>query len=169
MVSLLGKTVILALVAVLLVLGPMAAIGINDALGWPRWQLPAGRLIGGSMVACAFGAWSHCSSIFARLGKGTPFINDPPKRLVTGGLYRYSRNPLYVAHVVFLLGWYVAFGRLALLLYAAGVAALFGGVAVLREEPALRAHFGEDYVRYTRMVPRWFPLGLPRGKETDSE
>jgi protein-S-isoprenylcysteine O-methyltransferase Ste14 len=81
---------------------------------------------------------------------------------VTDGLYLYSRNPLYVAHVPVLLGWYVASGRLAVLLCAGAVAALFHGSIVLREEPALRAQFGEDYVRYTATVARWIPLELSR-------
>jgi protein-S-isoprenylcysteine O-methyltransferase Ste14 len=110
------------------------------------------------MVLGAGAVWVHCSSIFARLGRGTPFITDPPKRLVTGGLYRYSRNPLYVAHVVLVLGWFFAFGRLALLVYAGAVVALFQGVIILREEPVLYANFGEEYARYARAVARWLPL-----------
>ena len=51
-------------------------------------------------------------------GRGTPAPYDPPRQLVTGQLYRWVRNPMYVAIVIVLLGESVAFQSLTLLVYA---------------------------------------------------
>ena len=85
-------------------------IDLNQRLDWPRWHNPAGQIIGGGLMAGAVAVWLYCSRLFSRIGKGTPFINEPPKHLVTSGLYSHSRNPIYVAHVAFLLGWFLGSG-----------------------------------------------------------
>ena len=74
------------------------------------------------------------------------------------GLYRVSRNPMYVAQVAYLLGLFVYRGELALALYAAIYAAVIHTSVVRTEEPELRRRFGEPYVRYTQRVPRWISL-----------
>jgi protein-S-isoprenylcysteine O-methyltransferase Ste14 len=91
---------------------------------------------------------------FAR-GKGTLAPIDPPRRLVIGGLYRYTRNPMYNGVVMILVGeaWFC--GSIAVLTYAAGVLVAFHLFVVLYEEPVLEAKFGEAYIAYRRSVPRW--------------
>jgi protein-S-isoprenylcysteine O-methyltransferase Ste14 len=114
-------------------------------------------------MAGAVAVWLYCSRLFSRIGKGTPFINEPPKHLVTSGLYSHSRNPIYVAHVAFLLGWFLGSGCVALLPYTGVIIVLLHAFIVRWEEPGLRERFGEDYVRYTQTVPRWLFL-RPRSR-----
>lgn len=159
----LGKVAAILLLGLVLVLGPMGMIRLNEAWGWPRWRVLAGQVIGGGLIVGAVAVWLYSSSLFSRIGGGTPFVVDPPKRLVTVGLYRYSRNPIYVAHLAFLCGWFLIFGHLTLLLYAAVWSVVIHAVIVRWEEPQLRARFGEDFVRYTRSVPRWL-LMWPRSR-----
>ena len=158
----LGRLAALFILLIVLVLGPVEMIRLNAAWSWPLWPIPAGRFIGGGLMLGAVAVWLYCSRLFARVGKGTPFVTEPPRHLVTAGLYRYSRNPIYVAHVAFLLGWFRRSGAVALLLYTAAIAALIHVTIVRLEEPGLRGRCGEDYVRYTRRVPRWL-LIRPRG------
>src|SRR5262249_1425425 len=108
-----------------------------------------------TVVGAVIYAW--CAWEFARHGRGTPAPIDPPRELVVRGLYRYTRNPMYVGVVTMLLGEAVLFGSLALLEYAAAVFALFAGGGLLYEEPTLRAKFGDSYRRYCQTVPRWLP------------
>ncbi len=84
----------------------------------------------------------------------------PPKHLVQVGLYRVSRNPMYLAVLVILIGWAVGFGSLALTLYAAIVAIAFYLRVVTYEEPVLARTFGADWLGYRARVPRW--LVVPR-------
>ncbi len=137
------------------VLFPLGLIALNEALGWPRWQSGVGRAVGGGLMLAGIGVVLHCSSLFTRVGAGTPVPTEPPKHLVATGFYRYSRNPIYVADIAVLLGLFLHRGEVALLLYALAFAAAAHGWVVWHEEPELRARFGDDFVRYAEGVPRW--------------
>jgi protein-S-isoprenylcysteine O-methyltransferase Ste14 len=100
-------------------------------------------------------------SLFAREGDGTLAPWDPPRRLVVRGPYRYVRNPMITAVITILIGEAALFGSPWVLAWAAG----FLGVNVvwfpLVEEPGLRRRFGEEYLSYSRNVPRWLPRRTP--------
>ena len=97
-----------------------------------------------------------CVRDFYVLGKGTLAPWDPPKELVVRGLYRYSRNPMYVSVVLVLLGWAAGAGSAGLLGYALIVAIAFHLRVVLGEEPWLARTHGEQWRAYASRVPRWF-------------
>lgn len=90
-------------------------------------------------------------------GKGTPAPIDPPKELVAVGLYRFVRNPMYVAGVIALLGWILWSPSLPLIV----APFLFFSAAhlfvTLYEEPTLKKKFGAAYEEYLKRVPRWIP------------
>jgi protein-S-isoprenylcysteine O-methyltransferase Ste14 len=93
-------------------------------------------------------------------GRGTLAPWAAPKRLVEVGLYRWTRNPMYVAVVLVVLGWAAWFGSTGLVAYAAALAVAFHLRTVLYEEPRLEKAFGDDWRVYRERVPRWF--GRPR-------
>jgi protein-S-isoprenylcysteine O-methyltransferase Ste14 len=94
-------------------------------------------------------------------GLGTPAPIAAPERLVVGGLYRYVRNPMYVAILGAIIGQALLLGQLGLLLYAAALWLIFGAFVRLYEEPTLRRRFGADYEAYRRAVPAWWPRLRP--------
>jgi protein-S-isoprenylcysteine O-methyltransferase Ste14 len=151
-----------AFLGTLFVLLPAGAVQLNEALDWPRWQIPGGRVLGSALVLGGIAVLAYCGGLFSRVGKGTPVPLEPPNHLVIQGLYRFSRNPMYVAQVAYLLGLFSYRGELALALYAAIYAAVIHTSVVRSEEPELRQRFGEEYVCYTREVPRWLSI-WPRG------
>jgi protein-S-isoprenylcysteine O-methyltransferase Ste14 len=108
------------------------------------------------LLAIGFFALLWCVRDFYVSGKGTLAPWAPPARLVVVGLYRYTRNPMYVAVVLVLLGWAGSFGSLGLLVYAVAVAAAFHLRVVLGEEPWLARTHGRAWAQYTDRVPRWF-------------
>jgi len=89
-------------------------------------------------------------------GRGTLAPWSPPEQLVTTGLYRVSRNPMYVAVVLVLLGWAALFRSFPLLVYALAVAVGFHLRVVFGEEPWLKQTHGDRWLRYEARVPRWF-------------
>ena len=97
-----------------------------------------------------------CVRDFYVSGKGTLAPWSPPAHLVRIGLYRYTRNPMYVAVTIILLGWAVAFGRSGLFIYAIIVAAAFHLRVVFGEEPWLARTYGAQWQQYADRVPRWF-------------
>jgi len=153
--------------AVFLVIAPGFVAGL--APWWiTHWQVEAPffglqllRWIGGMFVA--LGAIGLLDSFvrFALQGLGTPAPVFPTRRLVVTGLYRYVRNPMYVAVLVTILGQSLIFGNLRLLEYC-GLAWLLAHLFVLvYEEPTLRASFGSEYDTFCAEVPRWIPRLTP--------
>jgi protein-S-isoprenylcysteine O-methyltransferase Ste14 len=97
-----------------------------------------------------------CVHDFYVSGKGTVAPWAPPAHLVVVGLYRYTRNPMYVAVVLILLGWAVSFGSPGLFVYTVIVAIAFHLRVVLGEEPWLNRAHGAKWQEYSSRVPRWF-------------
>ena len=98
---------------------------------------------------------------FAAEGRGTPAPVAPAERLVTGGLYRHVRNPMYLAVVAAITGQALALGQPILLGYAAAVWVTVASFARWYEEPALARQFGAPYQAYRRAVPAWRPRIRP--------
>lgn len=91
-----------------------------------------------------------------RLGKGGPGMKTMPERLVTGGPYAYTRNPMYLGHLVFLAGLALTL-RSELAAVIAVASAVFFQLRVSRDEKRLRAFFGAEYAQYCARVKRWVP------------
>src|SRR5690242_181531 len=98
---------------------------------------------------------------FALVGRGTPAPIAPPSQLVVSGLYRYVRNPIYVAVVAVILGQGVLFADWRLLVYGAALWLFFHLAVITSEEPTLRESFGAEYESYCANVPRWLPRLTP--------
>lgn len=98
-----------------------------------------------------------CAWAFTVRGHGTPLPTDPPKDLVVSGLYRFTRNPIYVGVVLFLLGHGFWVPTRAILLMPLLVAVSSHLFVIFYEEPHLQKTFGAAYVAYCQSVPRWIP------------
>jgi protein-S-isoprenylcysteine O-methyltransferase Ste14 len=83
-------------------------------------------------------------------------MDVPPDRVVATGPYRYTRNPMYLGHLIFMTGLAVTFWSWFALILLAARAAWFHR-RVLRDEQRLEARFGADYAAYRRQVKRWIP------------
>ena len=122
---------------------------------------PALRLAGLVMVVAG---GCFLLSAFVRFvveGDGTPAPVAPTERLVVGGVYRYVRNPMYLAVTAVIVGQALILGSPVLLLY--GAVFLFTTAAFVRayEEPTLRERYGAEYEEYRRSVPGWWPRLRP--------
>ena len=88
-------------------------------------------------------------------GRGTLAPWSPPRTLVTSGLYRHSRNPMYVGVLLILSGWAIGLGSWPLAVYAAGVAVAVHVRVLVHEEPFLARTHGQAWVAYRARVGRW--------------
>lgn len=79
-----------------------------------------------------------------------------PTALVTDGPFARSRNPIYLADLIILVGWCLVCGTLAGLLILIFLYDILRRRFVLPEEERLRATFGEAFETYANAVPRWF-------------
>ena len=119
----------------------------------------SGIVLGVGVFFGVLGTVLYCWCVwdFATRGAGTPAPIAAPDKLVSRGLYQYSRNPMYVAVVCVILGWASVFASWSMLIYAAGIGLAFHFRVVLHEEPHLRNEFGEKYESYCSRTNRWFP------------
>jgi protein-S-isoprenylcysteine O-methyltransferase Ste14 len=124
---------------------------------WPDLGSLGWRVVGLLLMAGGAVGFLACVIDFARSGRGTPFPLDPPKELVVSGLYRYVRNPMYIAILAVVLGEIIVCRSGEMAFYWLSVFAGFHLFVVLYEEPTLRRRFGVAYEEYARRVPRWFP------------
>ncbi len=110
-------------------------------------------------ILCSLGAaiYLRCAWKFAVRGLGTPAPIAPTKFLVTRGLHRYVRNPMYVGVALLILGEGTIFRSFHLVLYAALMLLTAHIFVVFYEEPTLHRQFGESYDEYRHDVPRWIP------------
>ena len=79
---------------------------------------------------------------------------DNPDKLVTSGIFTFSRNPIYVAFWFVLLGQFLLFSNWILLIYIFAATWLFHR-QVLREEEYLRSRYGQQYAEYCDQVRRY--------------
>ncbi len=122
------------------------------------WLLVGERhLVGLLPMALGVALYLACAGRFVVEGRGTPAPIDPPRRLVVRGVYRWVRNPMYVAVLTVLLGEVLLSASAWLAAYAALVWLVFQLFVRLYEEPHLAAQFGESYRAYAARVPRWVP------------
>ena len=89
---------------------------LSERLGWPTLAVPNGRTAGYVLLACALGLLLYCSRAFVRLGKGTIVPIDAPRSLVRTGIYRFSRNPIYIGYVAILVADFIRNGQLGRLI-----------------------------------------------------
>jgi len=120
------------------------------------------RLLGAAIALVGLLGLAACFARFVVQGLGTPAPVMPPKRLVVTGLYRYVRNPMYVAILWMLAGQALLMGNRALVGYAIVVALMFHLWVIAYEEPTLREKFGAEYDAYRAGVRRWWPRWKPR-------
>jgi protein-S-isoprenylcysteine O-methyltransferase Ste14 len=154
--------------AVFLVLAPGVVAGLVPwwLTGWRMGAaFPAPVEITGAVLAAAGAAVLLTEfAQFAMQGRGTPAPSAPTEQLVVRGLYRYVRNPMYLAVLAVITGQALLLSRPVLLGYAAAVAAAFIAFVYGYEQPTLTRRYGAQYQAYQRTVPGWRPRLRPARK-----
>jgi protein-S-isoprenylcysteine O-methyltransferase Ste14 len=143
-----------------LVLAPGIVAGLIPwwLTGWDAHSFPWPlRIVGFALILAGIAALLHAFVRFVVEGLGTPAPVAPTEHLVVGGLYRYVRNPMYLAVGAIIVGQALLLGRPVLLVYAAIFAAAVAAFVHWYEEPTLSRTFGEEYEEYKRAVPGWWP------------
>jgi protein-S-isoprenylcysteine O-methyltransferase Ste14 len=108
------------------------------------------------MMLWGFLQYRLCGLYRMRHGGGGPGLESPPERLVATGPYAYTRNPMYLGHIIYLTGL-----TLTLRSWFAGAltvaVAIWFHFRVLGDEKKLAVELGGPYVDYTKGVKRWIP------------
>lgn len=132
----------------------------------PDWQNTKIKWLGIALIGIGICLYLLCAITFVVRGSGTPniwfarplrfLLGEEPGKMVNSGLYRFSRNPMYVGVLTTVLGEACFYQRYVLLHYFLFLVILFHLVVVMIEEPHLRKKFGKDYEEYRKKTRRWF-------------
>jgi protein-S-isoprenylcysteine O-methyltransferase Ste14 len=109
-------------------------------------------------VLAATGAVIACAGVIAFRRKRTtvnPFTPDASSSVVTGGVYRFSRNPMYLGFLLILAGWAVYLSNAVAVLLLPAFVAYMNQYQIKPEERALLARFGTEFAQYMSRVRRW--------------
>lgn len=134
--------------------------------GLAMWALPA---LGGTTALAPYQPW--LSGLFVALGAAVclagvmafraaqttvdPMHPAAASSLVQGGIYRLTRNPMYLGFLLMLLGWAVYIATLSALIVLPVFAGYLTVFQIRPEERALRARFGPAFDTYMAQVRRW--------------
>jgi len=118
-------------------------------------ETPLAQPLGLYVLLIGVAALLRCTRDFYVSGRGTLAPWSPPQHLVVIGLYRHSRNPMYVAVLLILVGWAWAFASAPLWIYTACVALAFHLRVLFGEEPWLAKQHGQAWTDYANRVRRW--------------
>ena len=117
-------------------------------LRWHLWFLP--------LMVWGYLQYRWCGRYRIRFGGSGPGLETPPERLVCTGAYAYTRNPMYIGHLIFLAGLTLTLESWFAALITAAVALWFH-IRVLGDEKKLLRVLGTPYENYLRTVKRWIP------------
>lgn len=138
-----------------IVAGLIPYLVVRDQLGQTLSFQQTHQIFGLLVFMIGFVVMIYCIYQFAVDGRGTLSPFDRTQKLVAKGLYRFSRNPMYVGVLGMLSGEAVFFQGPLLWIYSLLVFTLFNVFIFFIEEPRLKKDFGEAYLEYCRKVRRW--------------
>jgi len=144
---------------------PVALVAIVVASMWAVSRISLSNLYftftGAAWLAAGIAVIGACIAIFGVLefrAAGTtadPRIPDQSVSLVTGGVYRHSRNPMYFGLLLVLSAWCLFLGSALSLLLLPAFIIYMTRFQIIPEERFMREHFGESYKKYRSEVRRW--------------
>jgi protein-S-isoprenylcysteine O-methyltransferase Ste14 len=123
---------------------------------WPTTTAP-GLLrfaIGLAVIGAGFAIVITALLAF-RAHEADPDPRAPVPRILTDGVYRFSRNPIYIAFIAFPIGLGICWSSAWMLAAAVPLWVFLDRVVIAREEAYLEARFPVSYASYRRVVPRW--------------
>ncbi|OOG42906.1 isoprenylcysteine carboxylmethyltransferase family protein [Polaromonas sp. A23] len=122
------------------------------------WSMPFGLRLGAALVLVAVGQSISMAGILLFRRAGTtvnPFTPGATSSLVTNGVYRFTRNPMYIGLLLTLLGWAAFLSSPPALVYLVVFVLYMNRFQIGPEERVLSSLFGADYAAYQARVRRW--------------
>jgi protein-S-isoprenylcysteine O-methyltransferase Ste14 len=142
----------------------MYAVGAG-AFGWPLWQplaAPFWDTVIPGLLGLVLAAVAVVGIVCSLASFGDSFrvgIDEKkPDKLVTTGMFAFSRNPIYACFDIFFLGQFLIHRNSVIAVFSVGFMLMIHR-QILREEKFLRSHYGAAYAEYCQKVGRYLPLG----------
>jgi len=137
-----------------LVLGLGSIFAFNELMPGPRFTSFWGQVLGGVVIFVGLVLLLLAGNLFKRAGTDLIPFKDV-SALVTTGIYRYTRNPMYLGMAALLLGCAITVGSSLALLITPAFMAIIRLRFIGAEEEMLRGLFPEEFPGYCTRVRRW--------------
>lgn len=134
--------------------GLIAMVLLNVYAPMARWLNSPWRYAGIIIIVLGFCLSIGSGIYFRKLGTN-PRPGARAKLLVTNGVFRYTRNPMYIGLITMLIGVSILLGTVSPLIVIPIIFAILHTGFVLREEKWMEEWFGESYIEYKSRTPRW--------------
>ena len=143
-------------------LPPLVVVAVAGGLMWlvartgPLAEIPGKDIV--SLILAGFGLLVCVAGVVAfRRARTTvnPLTPDAATALVTGGVYSWTRNPMYLGFALALLGWAVWLASPLALVVLVAFVLYMNRFQISPEEQALERLFGVEFTAYKRRVRRW--------------
>ena len=144
----LARTPVHTFVLMPIVVAACELIWRGGTLAFDPWGVP--------LLVLGYAQYRLVGQFRSQHGGGGPGVDVPPTRVITEGPYRFTRNPMYLGHLVFMLGLAVTF-RSYVALALLGLRAIWFHRRIMADEARLIERFGAEYTDYMRQVRRWVP------------
>ncbi|WP_409522415.1 methyltransferase family protein [Nitrincola sp. MINF-07-Sa-05] len=131
-----------------LIAWPLPGLPLPDLLRWAA--LITGVVAGVGISLAGVISFKRASTTV------NPMTPDASSSLVTSGIYRYTRNPMYLGFLIALAGWGIFLASMLALIFAWLYTLYMDRFQIEPEERALSDKFGETYTNYQKQVKRWF-------------
>jgi protein-S-isoprenylcysteine O-methyltransferase Ste14 len=132
----------------------LLSIGLHFLLPIKKVIFPPFSYSGLALIAAGVGLNLWSARVLRQRNKRTDF-DTIPRELVTDGVFRFSRNPLYLGGVTLLLGIALFLGTLVTFVFPVALLLILDRFHIPFEETILEAKFGEEFREYRRRVRRW--------------
>ncbi len=137
-----------------LLFGLIAIFACNELYPIVRFTSLAGQLVGGAIILVGLGLLVNSSGLFVKAETDLiPFRNVTA--LVTTGVYRYTRNPMYLGMAMVLMGCAITVGAATALLIPPLFMLIIQFRFIFPEEQMLKDLFPEEFPAYRARVRRW--------------
>jgi protein-S-isoprenylcysteine O-methyltransferase Ste14 len=138
-----------------LVFGPWLALQFDAS--FPPMDFGLYAYIGVAMGVIGVPLALYCAWVIFIPGASRPVPYDAGGSFTIAGPYRYVRNPFMLGVLLTLWGEAIYMSRIAMLAYAFLLTWIIYFWVIFFEEPALTESLGDEYLKYKKAVPRWFP------------
>lgn len=140
-----------------LIVGAVIAMGMWLAsYTLPEFAYPPLRIVAMGMgIVGAVLTGSAMLSFWEAHTTANPMRPSSASFLVTSGIYRFTRNPMYLGLLLLLAGWALYLANALALLFLPAFILYMNQFQIKPEERALKARFGREYLEYLSQVQRW--------------
>ncbi len=138
--------------------------------GFLMWLFPGGSMTSSqpgvartifmvlTLIAGIFFCFAGVQAFRSAKTTVNPLQPDSASSLVTTGVYRFTRNPMYLGFALLLVAWTLLLGSMGSVLGVAGFVIFITRFQIIPEERAMHSLFGQAYSEYAEKVHRWIPI-----------